>query len=539
MVPKNRFQKGEIEFTTTSCHYSKTLCCVHCPFTNQATRSWFLLTMEDVSVWKCGDLYKVALFYRYVFIADTTELINTFLHKATDLELLGRILVGKEGINGTLAGSPSSVDSFETFLRSDERFKTIDMKFSTGRDDNLPFLSLSIREVDEIVSTGQMKSFIEQNIGFDSSTFGGITGTGVHLTPEEFHSAIQRKDGIVLDIRNKFEFDIGHFDGSIGLDTFYYSETFDALNSILDDKCKITHGAEVKQDQKTHEILSTQSNEYNTTNSDSTIESSDVKSHQESPNGSLVPESDDTTIAVATPETSCAPADISASAEDTNIYMYCTGGIRCEKASAYLKAKGYNNVFQVRGKPACLTFDVDRMYHWYCLFCSHLTAISILHFSWSSSVDCIVIVHFYSCKAVSINIWRRIRTAALSTARTLCSIAVSPWGPLSAQLARLPPLNPMAKRARTISLSQIQQQTIVIVVVTVVPAVAVPLLILNSHRASCTKRWWAAASTALRPTTPTPAMSPARSAACLCWCARAAYRARCTRGSTTVSDTGK
>ena len=85
---------------------------------------------------------------------------------------------------------------------------------------------------------------------------------------------IKNEDAIILDIRNEFEYDIGHFDGAVNLRTFTYAETWSALDKLLDYK------------------------------------SEDSKSKP--------------------------------------VYMYCTGGIRCEKASAYLKGKGWNNVYQVK-----------------------------------------------------------------------------------------------------------------------------------------------------------------------------------------------
>jgi len=144
-------------------------------------------------------------------------------------------------------------------------------------------LHISIRKVKELVSSGEASSFIQSSIDFDPTSYGGISGTGKHLSAAEFHAALSSKapSDIVLDIRNQFEHDIGNFENSIGLGTTTYAETFSALD-------------------KTLSLLPHQSN-----NS---------------------PQND-----------------------GTHIYMYCTGGIRCEKASAYLCAKGFKNVYQLQG----------------------------------------------------------------------------------------------------------------------------------------------------------------------------------------------
>jgi len=245
------------------------------------------------NAWVSGDDYAIALFYRYVLIAEPAELVEQLKEKCQRCGLLGRILVSREGVNGTLAGGVAAVNSFVAELSADPRFANIDWKFTNDRGDSLPFLGLSIRVVDEIIASGRAGSFINSNISFNDATYGGITGTGTHLTPTEFHNALARNDGIILDIRNEFEFDIGHFKGSKNLKTFNYAETFDALDQVL---------GPAPQEGK-HEVESRP-----------TTDSTD--------NGD---------------------------APQQNIYMYCTGGIRCEKASAYLCAKGYSNVYQLEG----------------------------------------------------------------------------------------------------------------------------------------------------------------------------------------------
>jgi UPF0176 protein len=141
------------------------------------------------SNWSGGQPYTVILFYRYVNIIDVQTLIAELLELCQALGILGRTLIASEGINGTLAGSQSSIDTFIRHMRADARFSNIDWK-TTNVDSGslaLPFLCLSIRETKEIISSGRSKAFISDNFSYDSSTFGGISGTGEHLAPAEFH----------------------------------------------------------------------------------------------------------------------------------------------------------------------------------------------------------------------------------------------------------------------------------------------------------------------------------------------------------------
>lgn len=139
--------------------------------------------------WREGQPYTVILFYRYVSITDVETLVAELIRSCNRLGILGRTLIASEGINGTLAGSQSSIDAFIQQMRADSRFSNIDWK-TTHVDSGsltLPFLCLSIRETKEIISSGRSKAFISDNYRYDSSTFGGISGTGEHLPPAEFH----------------------------------------------------------------------------------------------------------------------------------------------------------------------------------------------------------------------------------------------------------------------------------------------------------------------------------------------------------------
>lgn len=121
-------------------------------------------------LWSAGEEYKIALFYRYLRIDNVTEMVTQLLKCCEDHGILRRVLVSPEGLNGTQAGSIPAIDLFVAQISRDHRFSRIDWKFTVVKGHQLPFLGLSIREVDEIISSGTAKAFIEENIKFDSDT---------------------------------------------------------------------------------------------------------------------------------------------------------------------------------------------------------------------------------------------------------------------------------------------------------------------------------------------------------------------------------
>jgi predicted sulfurtransferase len=140
-------------------------------------------------------------------------------------------------------------------------FKDVDWKCSTASVE--PFPDLKIAVVKEVVSTGGRITAPQ-----DTPQEGGQ-----HLSPEDFHQALQDDNIVLIDVRNKNEFDIGHFEGATNPKT----RTFSEFPKYLDD-----HAKNWKADKK-------------------------------------------------------------------KVLMYCTGGIRCEKASIMVKAQGVEEVFQLAG----------------------------------------------------------------------------------------------------------------------------------------------------------------------------------------------
>jgi predicted sulfurtransferase len=116
------------------------------------------------------------------------------------------------------------------------RFRLIDWKTSTGRGAELPFLSLSIRATAELVSVGgPQRALLAARAPFDPTSFGGLANTGTHLSPQDFHAALSAQQGgaasasasapppLLVDVRNQFEYDIGHFDRAAPLNCATYA----------------------------------------------------------------------------------------------------------------------------------------------------------------------------------------------------------------------------------------------------------------------------------------------------------------------------
>lgn len=197
-------------------------------------------------------------FYQYAKIGNP-ELFRNYLFVAWDsLQVLGRIYVANEGINAQLSLPAKKFKEFKEFL--DSIYFLENCRLNIALEQNLKsFLKLKIKVRDKIVSDG-----------LNDATF-DVTNIGVHVDASTFNNLIEDPDTVLVDMRNHYESEIGHFKNAITPDV-------DTFRGSLD-----------------------------------TIEE-DLKDHK----------------------------------EDKKLVMYCTGGIRCEKASAYYKHKGFKNVFSWR-----------------------------------------------------------------------------------------------------------------------------------------------------------------------------------------------
>ena len=198
-------------------------------------------------------------FYQYHKIENPQLLRDKLFLEWDSLDVLGRTYVSYEGINAQL-----SVPS-ENFLKLKNQLDAIsflnNIRLNVAIEHhNKSFLKLKIKVRDKIVADG-----------LNDSTF-DVTKKGIHVDAYEFNNLMKEKNTIVLDMRNHYESEIGHFKNAICPDVDTFRDSLD----VIEDK---------------------------------------LKDHK----------------------------------EDKNLLMYCTGGIRCEKASAYFKHKGFKNVFQLEG----------------------------------------------------------------------------------------------------------------------------------------------------------------------------------------------
>jgi UPF0176 protein len=198
-------------------------------------------------------------FYQYHNIKDPQQFRDELFIAWDALDVLGRTYVSNEGINAQISAPAEKFLELKAQLDSIDFLKDIRLNVAIEQD-NKSFLKLKIKVKTKIVADG-----------LEDDTF-DVTDIGTHLNAEDFNKLMEDPDTILVDMRNHYESEIGHFKGAITPDV----DTFRDSLPIIED---------------------------------------DLKEHK----------------------------------EDKNLLMYCTGGIRCEKASAYFKHKGFKNVFQLEG----------------------------------------------------------------------------------------------------------------------------------------------------------------------------------------------
>lgn len=146
--------------------------------------------------------YQVLLYYKYVLIDEPVLFAQNHLAACKEIGLLGRILVSHEGINGTVSGTLEQTQAYMDMMKSDERFA--DMMWKIDAADGHAFKKMHVRAKKEVVHLGLGEDDIDPN-----------EITGQYLTPTEFYEKMQQDDTIVIDARNDYEFDLGHFRGAV------------------------------------------------------------------------------------------------------------------------------------------------------------------------------------------------------------------------------------------------------------------------------------------------------------------------------------
>ncbi|MCM3004487.1 rhodanese-related sulfurtransferase [Priestia koreensis] len=166
--------------------------------------------------------YQVLLYYKYTPIEDPTLFKEEHMALCEEIGLKGRILVANEGINGTVSGTVAQTEAYMTALKADARFA--DMIFKIEKSDEHAFKKMKIKVKREIVNLS-----LEDDVNPNELT-------GNHLPPEEFYKAMQEDDVIIIDARNTYEYDLGHFKNAIRPDIETFRDLPDWIRDNLSDQ---------------------------------------------------------------------------------------------------------------------------------------------------------------------------------------------------------------------------------------------------------------------------------------------------------------
>ncbi len=197
-------------------------------------------------------------FYRYVIIETPEEYRDSLYSRLDELSILGRVYVAREGINAQINVPEHHFDAFKNLLQKDVLLREMPLKIAI-EDDGKSFLKLIVRHKRKIVADG-----------LDDNAF-DVTNVGNHLNAKEFNEAMDLPGTIVIDMRNYYESEVGHFKGAICPEVDTFREELEKTVQMVEDK------------------------------------------------------------------------------KDQKILLYCTGGIRCEKASAWFRHHGFKDVNQLHG----------------------------------------------------------------------------------------------------------------------------------------------------------------------------------------------
>jgi len=183
------------------------------------------------------DLQKVILYYGFAPIADPEAVKLWQRALCESLNLKGRLLISKHGINGTLGGNMADLKKYVRATKQYPGFKKIDFKWSDGTGDDFPRLSIKVRK--ELVAFGAAEELkVDEN---------GVVGGGKHLRPEEVNALVEERgdDVVFFDGRNAFEARIGKFKNAVVPDVTtshdFVSEIESGKYDDLKDKPVVTY----------------------------------------------------------------------------------------------------------------------------------------------------------------------------------------------------------------------------------------------------------------------------------------------------------
>jgi UPF0176 protein len=171
---------------------------------------------------------KIILYYKFLPIVDTESVFLWQRALCASLGLKGRILISDKGINGTLGGELKALKAYRKTMNEHSLFKNITYKWSDGRADDFPKLSIKVRS--ETVTLGWEPKVNEK----------GVVGGGKHLKPEQVHKLVEEKgdDVVFFDGRNKYEAQIGKFKNAVVPDVNTFKEYMTELDKPEYDELK-------------------------------------------------------------------------------------------------------------------------------------------------------------------------------------------------------------------------------------------------------------------------------------------------------------
>jgi UPF0176 protein len=197
-------------------------------------------------------------FYQYFPVSEPRAFRDELYKHLDNLKVFGRIYVAHEGINAQISVPDSNFEALKAYLFSIEHLGHLRLNIAVD-DDGKSFWMLKIKVRDKIVADGI------EDPSFD------MKNKGRYVTAEQFNQLTNDPHTIVVDMRNHYEYEVGHFENAIEVPSDTFRDQLPMAVNMLKD------------------------------------------------------------------------------AKDKNIIMYCTGGIRCEKASAYMLHNGFRNVFHLEG----------------------------------------------------------------------------------------------------------------------------------------------------------------------------------------------
>ncbi|OGG59195.1 hypothetical protein A3C89_04135 [Candidatus Kaiserbacteria bacterium RIFCSPHIGHO2_02_FULL_50_50] len=198
-------------------------------------------------------------FYRYVRIGEPAAFRDAFFARLQELGCLGRIYIASEGINAQMNVPTENFDAFRDYIDSLGELGDVPFKIAVEEGEAPSFYKLTIKVKERIVADGVANGVFD------------VTAPGDYLTAKEFNDYVHDPEAIVVDMRNAYESEVGHFKGAVLPQVETFREELAITPELLKGK------------------------------------------------------------------------------EDAKIALYCTGGIRCEKASAWLKHKGFKDVKHLKG----------------------------------------------------------------------------------------------------------------------------------------------------------------------------------------------